>query len=311
MAIIRGGDAKYESGKPSVDEKKEKFEKIIGELMAKEQDHIDFSGQYIGLEEVTIFASLEAVKSFINLTLRDNQVDNDALKIMLESPNLMNIESLDLGINFLTDSGVKDWAQLDEVRLKKLRFLSLNDNRLGDDSISVFLKSPHATPIEILNLDYTQVGNGACSAIAEATQLKNLKEFHLERGYVDDEGLKKFLEWEGLEKLRTLKLPSNKLTDEGIEELSKSSRLKSIKVLDLGYNQITDKGCEALANSTIIDNLEVLTVSRNPFTEEGAKKLKDLKISGRLKNLILYEGVDNTPNLVNYSRPELLRPDAE
>ena len=81
--------------------------------------------------------------------------------------------------------------------------------------------------------------------------------------------------------------------------------------MDLGCNQISDKGCNALAESNIIENLDFLTLSRNPFTEEGAQKLKELKISGRLKNLILYEGVDNSPNLQNYSRPELLRPDAE
>jgi Ran GTPase-activating protein (RanGAP) involved in mRNA processing and transport len=309
MAIIRGGDAEYESGKPSIDEKKEKFEKIISELVAEGQDHIDFSGRYIGLEEVTILAGLEIVKSFKHLTLSDNQVDNEALKILVESPNLKDIESLDLGINFLTDVGIKDWALLDGVRLEKLRILSLNDNRLGDDSVSSFLISSHATPIEILNLDYTQVGNGVCKAFAETSKLINLKEFHAERGYIDDEGIKQFLEWEGLENLSTLKLSSNKLTDEGVEGLSKSSRLKSIRILDLGYNQITDRGCEALADSKIIESLETLTVSRNPFTEEGAKKLKELKISGKLKNLILYEGVDNTPNLVNYSKPELLRPD--
>ena len=88
MAIIRGGDAEYESGKPSIDEKKEKFERVISELASNGQDHIDFSGQYIGLEEVTILADLEIVKSFKSLNLSDNQVDNEALKILLESPNL-------------------------------------------------------------------------------------------------------------------------------------------------------------------------------------------------------------------------------
>ncbi len=310
MAIIRGGNAEYESDKPSVDQKKEKFEKTIGELAASGKDHIDFSGQYVGLEEVTIISGLEIVKSFKSLTLSDNQVNNEALKILLESPNFKGLEFLDLGINFLTDTGIKDWAQLDEVRLGKLKVLFLNDNRLTDDSILAFLVSPHASSIEILNLDYTQVGNGACHAFAEASQLSNLKEFHLERGYVNDEGIKKLVEWEGLEKLTTLKLPSNKLTDEGVAELAKSTRLKSIKTLDLAYNQITDVGCKALADSKMIESLETLNVSRNPFTEEGAKGLKELKISGKLKNLILYEGVDNTPDLVNYSRPELLRPDA-
>ena len=136
-----------------------------------------------------------------------------------------------------------------------------------------------------------------------------VKEFHLDRGYVTDEGIKLLLEWKGLEKLEVLKLASNKLTDGGVGELSKSSRLHSIKTLDLSYNQITDRGCRELANSRIIESLDTLIISRNPFTEEGAKGLKALKNSGQLKKLILYEGVDNTPDLVNYSKPELLRPD--
>jgi Ran GTPase-activating protein (RanGAP) involved in mRNA processing and transport len=311
MAIIRGGNAEYKSSGPSSEEKKEKLEKLIYEMVYQKLDRIELSGKYIGLDEVKILGSIKLTKEFKSLILSDNQVDNDGLMTLLDSEYLTNLESLDLGINFITDSGIKNWAELDQVRLERLKILSLNDNRLGDESISTFLLSSHATSIEILNLDYTQVGNGACKALAQSSGLTNIKELHLERGYINDEGIKDFLEWEGLEGLQVLKLTSNQLTDEGIEEISRSSRLKSIKKLDLGCNQISDKGCNALAESNIIENLDFLTLSRNPFTEEGAQKLKELKISGRLKNLILYEGVDNSPNLQNYSRPELLRPDAE
>ena len=309
MAIIRGGNTEYESNKLSVDEKKDKFKKIIDELVINKKDHIDFSGKYVGLEEITILAGLEVIKNFRSLKLSDNQINDEALKILLGSINFNFIEFLDLGINFLTDSGIKNWAELTEVQLKKLKVLYLNDNRLSDESISIFLKSPHSIPIEILSLDYTQVGNGVCKAFAEASSLTNLKELYLERGYIDDEGIQKLLEWKGLDRLMILNLASNKLTDKGVENLTKSSRLKSIKALDLAYNQISDAGCKALANSKMIESLETLSISRNPFTEQGAKKLKELKISGRLKNLVLYEGVDNRPDLVNYSRPELLRPD--
>ncbi|MBT6717494.1 MAG: hypothetical protein HOB18_07640, partial [Nitrospina sp.] len=48
---------------------------------------------------------------------------------------------------------------------------------------------------------------------------------------------------------------------------------------------------------------------RNYFDEEGAQAIYESKALTSLKTLIIKEGVDEDAGLVNYSRPELLRPD--
>ena len=69
-----------------------------------------------------------------------------------------------------------------------------------------------------------------------------------------------------------------------------------------------DDGVEALGKSPNLSSLRELNVGRNPFTEKGAVFLKESTILTAMKVLILYEGADNTPDLVNFSKPELLAP---
>ena len=72
---------------------------------------------------------------------------------------------------------------------------------------------------------------------------------------------------------------------------------------------IGDEGAKAIGESIRLKQLEKLYIGRNPFGEPGGDALYNTKTLSNLKTLILKEGVETNPAFVNYSRPELLRPD--
>ena len=72
---------------------------------------------------------------------------------------------------------------------------------------------------------------------------------------------------------------------------------------------IGDEGAKAIGTSTHLTGLTHLYMGRNGFSPEGAKVIHQTKTLTKLKTLVLQEGVETSPDLVNYSRPELLRPE--
>ena len=79
--------------------------------------------------------------------------------------------------------------------------------------------------------------------------------------------------------------------------------------MHLSQNTIGDEGAVAIGTSTSLSGLTHLYLGRNNFGSEGAKAVHETQTLTHLKTLILQEEVETTPGLVNYSRPELLRPD--
>ena len=90
--------------------------------------------------------------------------------------------------------------------------------------------------------------------------------------------------------------------------MAASKNVTGLRVLRLSYNLFGDEGAKALADSTPLAGLTELHVGRNLFGVEGAKALSETKTLSNLKTLILNEGVENSPNLVNYSNPDMLAP---
>ena len=117
------------------------------------------------------------------------------------------------------------------------------------------------------------------------------------------------MQGEVAEHLEALNLTSNQLDDPAVELLATSSKFSKLKSLRLSQNLIGDAGLKALGNSTTLSSLEHLFLGRNNFGKEGAQAVHDTKTLVNLKTLFLQEGVEITPGIVNYSRPELLRPD--
>jgi Ran GTPase-activating protein (RanGAP) involved in mRNA processing and transport len=111
------------------------------------------------------------------------------------------------------------------------------------------------------------------------------------------------------ENLAELSLVANKLGDQGAKVIATAHNFKNLKVLNISQNMIGDEGAKAIGSSMHLSGLTHLYIGRNVFGSEGAKAIHQTKTLTRLKTLVLQEGVETTLDLVNYSRPELLRPE--
>ena len=309
MGIERGGNSEYEEYEPSFEEKTAKWEETLQPLLAEDPSLLKLSGKYIANDDVTIICNYHGLKKVRILDLADNQISDDALLVLFESENLAQIEELYLGINFLTGQGLTDVARSNQIKMKNLKTLVISDNRLTDSSVADFMRSGNFPNLESLDIGWNEVGNETAKAIGETTSFPGLKKLEMERGYIDLEALKEMVLGSLMDQLQELNLTANKLKDEGLKVLVSAPKWKALKVLKLSQNMFGDEGAKALGESSSLGGLTHLYAGRNYFGAEGAKAIYESKTLTGLETLVLKEGVESDPGLVNYSRPELLRPD--
>ena len=310
MGIIRGGDAEYDEFAPSYKEKAKKLEQTLKLMLDQNSKSIKLSGKYIATDEIKIIGNFLPMKSIRSLDLSDNQINDEALQHLFESEILSGLEELYLQINFLTGKGLSELAQSEKIKLKNLRVLVLSDNRLSDSSIADFLRCSHFENLVALDVGWNEAGRETAKALGKTTTFPNLKKLEMERSYVDENGIREFVIGVLADKLEELDLSANKLNDEMIKILVQAPKWKSLKVFRVSQNRFGNAGAKALGGSVSMSGLTHLYVGRNYFDAEGAQAIYESKTLKNLKTLVIKEEVDDGSGLVNYSRPELLRPDA-
>ena len=309
MGIIRGGDSEYEEHEPSFEEKTAEWQKTLQPLLEEEPGTLKLSGRYISSDDVKIICNYPGIKTVRVLDLADNQVNDEALPVLFESENLAQLEELYLGINFLIGEGLTEIACSSQIKLGNLKKLVISDNRLTDASVADFIRSKNFPNLESLDVGWNEVGNETAKALADATSFSGLKTLILERSYIELEGLKEMVQGELMNQLQELNISANKLKDEAVQMIATTPKWKSLKILRLSQNMFGDPGAKALGESTSLSGLTHLYAGRNYFGNEGAQAIHESKTLINLKTLVLKEGVEEDVGLVNYSRPELLRPD--
>lgn len=309
MGIIRGGDSEYEEHEPSFEEKTAEWQKTLQPLLEEEPGTLKLSGRYISSDDVKIICNYPGIKTVRVLDLADNQVNDEALPVLFESENLAQLEELYLGINFLIGEGLTEIACSSQIKLENLKKLVISDNRLTDASVADFIRSKNFPNLESLDVGWNEVGNETAKALADATSFSGLKTLILERSYIELEGLKEMVQGDLMDQLQELNISANKLKDEAVQMIATTPKWKSLKILRLSQNMFGDPGAKALGESTSLSGLTHLYAGRNYFGNEGAQAIHESKTLINLKTLVLKEGVEEDVGLVNYSRPELLRPD--
>ena len=309
MGIIRGGDSEYEEHEPSFEEKTAEWQKTLQPLLEEEPGTLKLSGRYISSDDVKIICNYPGIKTVRVLDLADNQVNDEALPVLFESENLAQLEELYLGINFLIGEGLTEIACSSQIKLGNLKKLVISDNRLTDASVADFIRSKNFPNLESLDVGWNEVGNETAKALSDATFFSGLKTLILERSYIELEGLKEMVQGDLMDQLQELNISANKLRDEAVQMIASTQKWKSLKILRLSQNMFGDPGAKALGESTSLAGLTHLYAGRNYFGNEGAQAIHESKTLTSLKTLVLKEGVEEDVGLVNYSRPELLRPD--
>lgn len=311
MAVRSDGNTEYEANEPTYEEKTARLHEEIGRQLEQDATRLVLTGRYFGTDEARIIAEYDKMQTVKSLDLSDNQFGDDALLALFQSPHLGQLEDLNLSINFVTENGVKQLSGAEGVTVTHLKVLSMEDNRLKDPAAVALINSPHFRELESLNLGWNEVADETARALGASDSMKNLKVLNLERNYITEEGIRALFAGTVMDQLEELNLGSNKLLGTGAAALAALKPLPNLKILWLTNNTIDDAGAKAMGESTNFPNLEKLYMGRNYFTQEGGDALYYTKTLTGLKTLVLTEGVETNPDFVNYSRPELLRPDYE
>ena len=210
--LINDGENYGDEGKDFNPFEKAVFECIKEKKVLKIQDSFVFvkTGHDAGnpdhpVQLAQMLATFEPLTIITSLIITHNRFNAEALKILVESPFLSNIDYLHLGSNELGDEGAKIVAEV--PLFAKVHTLNLECNGIGAEGAKALATSKTLTEVTSLSMVDNRVGNEGALAIAQSDNLKNLTYLHLGGNHVKSEEVKQALrESSKLTQLKTLKL---------------------------------------------------------------------------------------------------------
>ena len=195
------------------------------------------------------------------------------------------LSSLELGVNILSDEGVKYLVEALKHSNCKLNTLNLWGNNItneGAECLAEALKHSNCK-LNTLDLSHNNVTYKGAECLAEALKHSNCKLNCLDlwRNNLTDKGLECLAE--ALKhsncKLNTLNLSENNVTDKGAECLAEALKHSNCKLnrLHLFKNNVTDKGVECLAEALKHSNCKLnrLSLAGNNVTDKGVECLAE------------------------------------
>jgi uncharacterized protein (TIGR02996 family) len=206
-------------------------------------------------------------------------IDEDILAVLLASPHLASLRTLDLSRNELTDVTAGNLAV--QAHLSGLTELDLGDSRLTDAGAialagSAFLKNLRTLDLEGFDPEAdSAIGPAGVAALAEPGALPQLRWLDLAFHKVGDEGARILARSELLDHLSALGLRGNAVGTAGVEALAGSERAVNLRTLDLGWTNLDLAAAKALAGSPHLGGLAMLIVTRKCLGRGVAKRLLD------------------------------------
>ena len=212
----------------------------------------------------------------------------DSVMTLVESPQLSNLNSLNLWNNPVNVATAKALAQSPHVR--NLISLKLSRTSVGNAGVEALAVSPSLGNLRRLELSYAILGTAGIEALAESKVLTDLRILNLSYNHVGDDGIESFASSPIVKELRVLDLSGAQLGDQGAVALASTPSLSNLQVLHLQHNEIGDRGAEAIAQSPYLRNLTRLYLGNNPnLANAGAMALAG---SPLLRNLTLLNLTD-------------------
>lgn len=208
--LVNDGTNYGDEGDQFTPRQKALFECIKDKKVLKVQDAYVFSKhgkkeENHAVDLARLIAEFEPVSKVTSIIITHNGLTPEALKILIDSPNIQDIEYLQLGSNELGDEGAALVAGTE--KFKNVHTLNLECNGIGPEGAKALATSPWLTKVDYLSLVDNRVGDEGAHAIADSNNLKSLTYLHLGGNRIkSDEAKEAVRQSAKLTNLKTLKI---------------------------------------------------------------------------------------------------------
>ncbi len=189
------------------------------------------------------------------------KLNNTGLKQLADSPNLINLEVLDLHDHEISDSGIEALAS--SPICNRLTRLVLRNNLIGNSGLKALANSPRLRQLKSLDIVHNRIGNSGCVALAAAPWLKNFSELYLTRNPISGQGIAALAKSPLVSGLNELDLSETKIGDAGLAAIARSPHFANLTLLCVVVAGCGDAGVQSLAESHNLPRLEKLNLSGN------------------------------------------------
>jgi uncharacterized protein (TIGR02996 family) len=207
-----------------------------------------------------VFANLES------LDLTAQEIDDDAIAYLVQSPHLVNLRELNLARNELTASGLEVLEEAGwEVRLAAL---DLSRNPIGDAGARRLAESEVGNELIRLTLEGCDIGPDGAEALAGADWFGGLRALNLNDNPVGP-GFRALAA--AGHRLGELRARRNDLGSAGARAVAGSAALGGLLILDVSNNGIGADGVRAIGASPHLTELAVLDLAYSGLPQEAGE----------------------------------------
>ncbi|KAG2381528.1 hypothetical protein C9374_006517 [Naegleria lovaniensis] len=249
--------------------------------------YLKLSFSPIDIDGAKELAAHESSKRIKTLHLICCKISEEAGALLMQSPHLVNLTSLNLSGNQLDGTLLFNLSMYTTIHFEKLTSLDLSSNGIKSDGAVLMSQcSRLLRNVKELNLNYNTINDQGLSALASSKYLSNLTILKLSSNGIGDYGVASLCESEYLKHLTHLNLFANsQIYSEGAISIANSVNMKNLTFIMLNNCNIGSKGAVALASSELMQNLTGLHVSCNCISSTGALAIVSSKYLTKLQEL--------------------------
>jgi uncharacterized protein (TIGR02996 family) len=259
----------------------DQFKHLAGCTLLSRLSQLQLSSNEINDEELAVLVNSPYLKNLHTLLLIGNSVGPKGMKSLAASPHLANLTSLVLTGNTVQAIGAA--ALAGSKTLRHLHNLGLCQTCISDAGIEALSASSVVDQVTSLSVSWrhtsdvsidTAITERGVAALARSPHFSKLESLDLGGNPIGDAGVIALANSPALKNLKTLDLADCGVTHVGAQALASSKSLASLVELRLGgtENEIDDRAAAALAKSPRLERLNLFMNLR--LTEAGKKLLR-------------------------------------
>jgi uncharacterized protein (TIGR02996 family) len=192
---------------------------------------------HLGVAEIRVLADWPGLLNVRRLNLSYNSFGDAGLLELLASPYLGGLRDLILINNHNHLSGVSLKRLYQHPDLLRLQRLHLGGNFVGFAGLKLLADAP-MRPVE-LSLSHVGLNGPSGTVLAQSPAFERLRVLHLEGNRLGDEGVRRLTSGPSLRRLRMLGLEANDVDSPSLEPLRDRDAWPLLRVLSVGLNHFS------------------------------------------------------------------------